>query len=121
MTKEEFMEMFDGSLYLKVRKSLPLCEEAFPEVYDKVSKLGRKWSSRIIVKVQLSWEGHENARNPPYGFEIYLVNVKTIRMIAHIFVAFSEKLNFKWIVLNCKFLFISGFVDHLWESTYVTN
>ena len=26
--------------------------------------------------------------------EIYLVNVKTIRMIAHIFVAFSEKLNF---------------------------
>ena len=42
MTKEEFMEMFDGSLYLKVRKSLPLCEEAFPEVYDKVSKLGRK-------------------------------------------------------------------------------
>ena len=76
MTKEEFMEMFDGSLYLKVRKSLPLCEEAFPEVYDKVSKLGRKWSSRIIVKVQLSWEGHKNARNPPYGFEIYLVNSK---------------------------------------------
>ena len=30
----------------------------------------------------------------PYGFEIYLVNVKTIRMIAQIFVAFSEKLNF---------------------------
>ena len=33
-------------------------------------------------------------RNRPYGFEIYLVNVKTIRMIAQIFVAFSEKLNF---------------------------
>ena len=28
----------------------------------------------------------------PYGFE---VNFKTIRAIAHIFVAFSEKLNFK--------------------------
>ena len=42
MSKEEFMEMFDGSHYLKVRKSLPLCEEAFPEVYDKISKLGRK-------------------------------------------------------------------------------
>ena len=32
--------------------------------------------------------------NRPYGFEIYLVNVKTIRTIAQIFVAFSEKLNF---------------------------
>ena len=30
-------------------------------------------------------------RNRPYGFEIYLVNVKTI---AQICVAFSEKLNF---------------------------
>ena len=28
------------------------------------------------------------------GFEIYLVDVKTMGMIAHIFVAFSEKLNF---------------------------
>ena len=34
-------------------------------------------------------------RNRPYGFEIYLVNVKTIRTIAKNFVAFSEKLNFK--------------------------
>ena len=33
-------------------------------------------------------------RNRPYGFEIYLVNVKTLRTIAQIFVAFSEKLNF---------------------------
>ena len=32
--------------------------------------------------------------NHPYDFEIYLVNVKTIRTIAQIFVAFSEKLNF---------------------------
>ena len=32
-------------------------------------------------------------RNCPYGFEIYLV--KTMRTIAQIFVAFSEKLNFK--------------------------
>ena len=29
------------------------------------------------------------------GFDIYLVNVKTIRQISQIFVAFSEKLNFK--------------------------
>ena len=33
-------------------------------------------------------------RNRPCGFDIYLVNVKTIRQIGHIFVAFSEKLNF---------------------------
>ena len=33
-------------------------------------------------------------RNRPYGFEIYLENVKTIRTIAQIFVAFSKKLNF---------------------------
>ena len=33
-------------------------------------------------------------RNRSYGFEIYLENVKTIRMIAQICVAFSEKLNF---------------------------
>ena len=44
MTRDEFSEMFQDaeSHYFKVRKSMPLCEEAFPEVYDKVSKLGRK-------------------------------------------------------------------------------
>ena len=39
-------------------------------------------------------------RNYPYGFENYLVNVKTIRKIAQIFVTFSEKLNFKSIENN---------------------
>ena len=33
-------------------------------------------------------------RNLPHGFDIYLVNVKSMRQIAQIFVAFSEKLNF---------------------------
>ena len=33
-------------------------------------------------------------RNLPHGFEIYLVTVKTVRKIAQMFVAFSEKLNF---------------------------
>ena len=49
----------------------------------------------VKVKIQLFWEGHKNVLNRPYGFEIYLVNVKTMRMIAQIFVTFSEKLNFK--------------------------
>ena len=38
--------------------------------------------------------------NHPYAFEIYLVNVKTMRTVAQIFVAFSEQLNFK-IVETC--------------------
>jgi delta24-sterol reductase len=42
MTRDEFIEMFDGSHYLKMRKRLPMCDEAFPEVYEKISKLGRK-------------------------------------------------------------------------------
>ena len=49
----------------------------------------------VDSKVQLFWEGLKNVRNRPYGFEIYLVNVKTMGTIAQIFVAFSEKLNFK--------------------------
>ena len=50
--------------------------------------------SNVLVKVQLFWEGHKHLRNRPHGFDIYLVNVKTMRTIAQIFVAFSEKLNF---------------------------
>ena len=49
---------------------------------------------KTVYKVQLFWEGHKNLRNRPHSFDIYLVNVKTMRTIAHIFVAFSEKLNF---------------------------
>ena len=41
--------------------------------------------------------GHKNLRNLPHGLDVYLgiVNVQTMRKIAQIFVAFSEKLNFK--------------------------
>ena len=48
----------------------------------------------LTFKVQLFWEDHKNVRNRPYGFEIYLVYLKTMRTIAQIFVAFAEKLNF---------------------------
>ena len=54
----------------------------------------------VFIKLQLFWEGHKNVRNRPYGFEIYLVNVKTMRKIAQIFVAFLEKLNFIILVKN---------------------
>ena len=57
-------------------------------------------------KVQLFREGHQNLRYPPYGFDIYLVNVKTIRRMAQSFVAFSEKLNFKKILTLYVFCFL---------------
>ena len=55
---------------------------------------------RFFSKVQLFWEDHKHVRNRPYGFEIYLVNDKTMRTIAQIFVAFSEKLNFSAALQN---------------------
>ena len=61
-------------------------------------------SSVTSVKVQLFWEGHKNLRNLPHGLEIYLVNVQTMRKIAQIFMAFSEKLNFK----NLKLARLNG-------------
>ena len=32
-----------------------------------------------IAKVQLFWEFHKNLHNLPHGFDIYLVNIKTMR------------------------------------------
>ena len=37
--REEFREMFDHSLYYRLRNSIPNCLAAFPEVYDKVREL----------------------------------------------------------------------------------
>ena len=51
-----------------------------------------KISSMMYLKVQLFWESHKNLRNLPHGLDIHLV--KSMRKIAPIFVAFSEKLNF---------------------------
>ena len=48
----------------------------------------------ILIKVQGFREGHKNVRNLTHDFDIYLVNVKTIKEITQIFVA-SQKLNFK--------------------------
>lgn len=38
MTHEELREMFDFTLYDKVRNSLPMCNQRMPTVYDKVHK-----------------------------------------------------------------------------------
>jgi delta24-sterol reductase len=41
MCRDEFRQMFDHTLYDKLREKIPYCKEAFPEVYDKVSKAAR--------------------------------------------------------------------------------
>lgn len=40
LSREQFREMFDHSLYDKMRKQLD-CEKAFPEIYDKVNRKAR--------------------------------------------------------------------------------
>ena len=40
-------------------------------------------------KVQLFWEGHNNLHNILHGSEIYLVKVKIMKKIVHIFVTFN--------------------------------
>ena len=72
------------------------------------------------VKVQLFWGDNKNVRNRPYGFKIYLVNVKTIRTIAQIFVAFSEKLNFTDVPACCGKHKLQMFCLQIWclESCY---
>ncbi|XP_026317233.1 delta(24)-sterol reductase-like [Hyposmocoma kahamanoa] len=41
-TRDEFRQMFDHTLYDKVRDRLPYCKEAFPEIYGKVNRSVRK-------------------------------------------------------------------------------
>jgi len=49
LTKEEYLEMFSGLVetYDAVREKLPLCKEGFPEVYDKISKVGREGHQKV--------------------------------------------------------------------------
>jgi len=41
MDLAEFRAMFDHARYDALRRSLPFCEDAFPEVFDKVGKHSR--------------------------------------------------------------------------------
>ncbi|XP_068624749.1 delta(24)-sterol reductase-like [Battus philenor] len=41
-TSQEFRQMFDHTLYDKLRNSLSHCKEAFPEIYEKVNRSVRK-------------------------------------------------------------------------------
>ncbi|CAG4962362.1 unnamed protein product [Colias eurytheme] len=41
-TRDEFRDMFDHTLYDKMRDALPYCKDAFPEIYGKVNRHVRK-------------------------------------------------------------------------------
>ena len=41
MSREDFREMFDHAGYDRLREQLPYCQQAFDEVYDKISSKGR--------------------------------------------------------------------------------
>ena len=55
-------------------------------------------------------------RNRPYGFKIYLVNIKTIRKIAQNFVAFSKKLSLNFLVF---FLVFRESFEACWRVSYL--
>ena len=63
-----------------------------------------------MFKVQLFWEGHKNLHN--------FVNVKTMRKIAQIFEAFSEKLNF--MKHNLRFWLVGQFRIHEFLVLFIT-
>lgn len=54
MTREEFWDMFDGSLYHKLREQMN-CKDAFPEVYDKICKAARHWAWWSQQAIREKW------------------------------------------------------------------
>ena len=72
----------------------------------------RQVSHGRVYKVQLFWEVHKNLRHPPYGFDIYLVNVKTIRRMW----PFQKS----W-TLTAKRIFVSSCCEEFWNCTQACN
>lgn len=62
MTKEEYLEMFSGLMgtYDAVRERLPRCKEGFPEVYDKISKVGREGKDKMKSDQEKSQHLHHD-------------------------------------------------------------
>ena len=76
-------------------KNIMTAKQSNPWKFTKAFGLNFEESNILLkYKLQLFWEGHKYVRNRPYGFEIYLINIKTIKKIAQIFAAFLGKLNF---------------------------
>ena len=53
------------------------------------------WTQLCVSKVWTFWEAHKKLRNLSHAFDIYLVNVESMRKIFSNFVFFSESPNFK--------------------------
>ena len=87
------------------------------------SHLSPALSYLVYCKVQIFLEGRKNLRNLLHGFDIYLVNVKTMKKIAQIFMAFSKKLYYQ-VISDCKrFSFYLGTVPitRVYEKIYRSN
>ena len=70
----------------------------------------------LVIKIQLLWGGHTNLRNLPHGFDIWLVDVNTMRMIAQIFVPFNKRPNlfsenYCYLILIHVLTFTQGYLN----------
>ena len=45
-------------------------------MYESAGQTFKFWTIRLLIKVQIFWEGHKHLRNLPHGFDIYLVKVQ---------------------------------------------
>ena len=56
LTRDEFYEMFDHSLYENMRVKLG-AKKAFPEIYDKVNRKARTWKKlhQVHLENALYW------------------------------------------------------------------
>ena len=61
----------------------------------KLQKFYYKFYKSPLLKVQMLWEGQKNWKKSPILFWNYFVTSKRSGRFFHIFVAFSENLNFK--------------------------
>ena len=85
-----YVKHFLHTLHLKIVYQL------WQSTCQCVKSIGEQFEIIWIFKVDyLKFrKGHKTLRHLPHGFDIYLVNVKTIKKMAQIFVTFLEKLNF---------------------------
>lgn len=73
MERKEFWEMFDGTLYHKLREQLG-CKDAFPEVFDKICKSARHW---IQMNLKHDQKNKQNKRYNLFADNIGSDRLKT--------------------------------------------
>lgn len=65
LSRDDFRKMFDHSYYDILREKIPYCKQAFPEVYDKVSKSARV-SAVEYKRANSSHANHEHEKTNLY-------------------------------------------------------